>query len=212
MLNNPVAIVFYDPQGTFTIPPTEVKPVCPGLCSVTFEQQYITQLYVDGHETKVTEEAYRSLVPETPQFAFYDARPSCPYLTALSRLPYLPQGYSEGLAARWDIEATRAAGQPRHLGTPGVRQEFTVTYVSTYGPHVSEYGESWCHTFLQNNDKLIWWTGAQLDIIPGETRTIKATVKKHDYDKGVPVTQLSRCAPLKGERKLTLAVDTQVDE
>lgn len=203
---NPVAVCFHDPLGRFTVPEVSVVPSMPGLCSDTFEYRYITLLYDDGSETEVDPAAYTALVSADPEASGWaDDRPSCPYLTALSRMPHYPAiRYSKAaLAARWSAEAEAAAGRPRHRGTPGQREEFDLTYVESFGPFESEWGVSYRHEFLDKIDRFVWWTGKELDIIPSETRRVKATVKKHEFVKGTPVTELARVSPLKGERKLT---------
>lgn len=204
--NSPVAVCFHDPLGMFTVPETTVVPSMPGLCSVTLETKHVTLLYPDGTETEVTPETYVAVLGDsyrdmTREAGWHDDRPSCPYLTALSKLPYYPSTrYTwENLALRWQT----AAELPQHRGTPGARSEFDLTYVESFGPFESEWGVSYRHEFLDKKDKFVWWTGKELDIIPSETRRVKATVKKHEFVKGSPVTELARVSPMKGERKLT---------
>lgn len=206
MPNSPVAVVFHDPLGMFTVPEVPVAPLMPGVCSVTFETKWITLLYPDGTETEVNDRDYCALVPAGATGAWFDDRPSCPYLTALSKVPHYPATrYTyEELSRRW----TTAAELPQHRGVPGQRSEFDLTYVESFGPFESEWGVSYRHEFLDKKDKFVWWTGKELDIIPSETRRVKATVKKHEFFKGTPVTELARVSPLKGERKLTKEPET----
>jgi hypothetical protein len=205
-MSNPIAVCFHDPLGMFTVPATDVAPSMPGLCSRTFEQKWVTLLYPDGTETEVNDRDYCALVTEGKTGAWFDDRPSCPYLTALTKLPWFPKTrYTyEDLAHRWST----AAALPQHRGTPGVRSEFDLTYVESFGPFESEWGVSYRHEFLDQKDKFVWWTGKELDIIPSETRRVKATVKKHEFFKGSPVTELTRVSPIKGERKLTKEPET----
>lgn len=207
----PIAVCFHDPLGFFTVPEVSTAPAMPGLCRVTLEQSHITYLYADGSEEKAEGDQgyYCELVQPGLSEKWWDDRPSCPYLTALARCPWFPLArYTwENLALRWSTEALAAEGRSRHRGTVGKREEFDLEYVETFGPFESEWGVSYRHEFLDKKDKFTWWTGKQLDIIPSEVRRVKATVKKHDWHQGVPVTDLSRVSPMKGERPLTRGHD-----
>lgn len=213
-MSSPIAVCFHDPVGgTFTVPEVSVAPALPGVCRVTLEQAYVTFLYEDGSETAYAEtegakETYEALVTDGVSDSWWDDRPSCPYLTALAKVPRAPGTFGE-LMRRWSEEAKTAEGRSKHRGTVKARAEFALTYTGTSGPYESEWGVSYRHEFADGADKFVWWTGKELDLIPSETRTVKATVKQHDFYRGERITVLTRVSPLKGENKLVRDQDTE---
>lgn len=201
----PVAVIFHDPLGRFSIPAGYEKDLLmPGLCSVTYEQRYITFRDEEGREIgfhdmpdKVT--WWDSLVSTSGvSESWHTDEPGCPYLTALAQTPGIGD-----MSERWKASVVEYAGKPKHVGTVGKRQEFKLTYVSTAGPYESEWGSTYRHEFRWGVDKFTWWTGKQLRIMPEEERTVKATVKSHEDYQGHPITVLTRVSPLKGEEPLT---------
>jgi len=199
----PIALCFHDPLGIRIYPETQVLPLMPGVCSLTYEQCHITALLADGREVKYDPTLHGHLLPPYQYPQWWTDEPGCPYLTELSKLPWAPYDFGE-LQARWAQGVQKESNISRHRGTVGKREDFLLTYVSSSGPYESEYGVSWRHEFIDKKDKFIWWTGTRLDIIPTEQRNIRATVKAHDTYGGEEITVLTRCSALKGERKLTI--------
>jgi len=199
----PVAICFYDPQGFFTIPEVSIRRSCPQLCKDTYEESYITVLFPDGSESSDLT-AYASLVPTAPSYVWWTEETAGPYLTALTKVPYPPERYTN-LKERWLESVAEYAGYSKHIGKIKDRIEMDLEYLSSYGPVESEYGNSWRHDFIfEKVNKMSWWTGAQWDIIGGSERRVKATVKKHTYVRGEAITELARVSPLKGEPPLVI--------
>lgn len=100
-------------------------------------------------------------------------------------------------AERQAREAEKAISQ--YVGTVGTKFTLLVEYVGS--PHFERksfrgYGTETCyiHTFKTGRgDKLVWRTGASLDLEAGTRCMLSATVKEHSEYKGEKQTSLIRC-------------------
>lgn len=193
----PVAVVFHDPLGR------QVYGDCPelawpGLDADTFLSLGVSYVYPDGTERAIQQdEVYLRLVPNRAPSV--GGSPACPFLQSLLGLPYWPEDYSARMLASTAENESRS----KHWGTLGKREEVELEYVGSAGPFESEWGVSWKHEFLRGVDKIVWWTSGESDIIPGERRTVRATPKRHEWDRGEAVTLVSRVSPVKGGLPLT---------
>lgn len=207
----PIAICFHDPEGIRTYPETSIIPLMPGVCSVTYEPCHVTALLPNGQEVKFDPSIHGHLLPYVPRDPWRTNEPGCPYLTTISSMQWVPYNLEE-LRERWAASVQKETTVSRFRGTPGVREDFLLTYDTSVGPFSSEYGDRWCHKFYDKKDRFIWWTDKLLNIIPTEQRYIRATVSKHERYEGIEVTTLTRCSPLKGEAKLTITPEGAKDD
>lgn len=103
--------------------------------------------------------------------------------------------------------AVLTASGTSHFGTVGKREEFRLTLL---GIHSFEgyYGMTHLHRFADpDGNAAVWFASSALEMEPGASYRVKATVKKHNDYNGQPQTQLTRVAvqplvqPVKKPRK-----------
>ena len=126
---------------------------------------------------------------------------------------------STGIAASMIAAHDRALGTEReqaldklqssHVGTVGERIVLTLKILAIKELE-SNWGVSNLHRMIDEHGNRYTWFGSSQSIgKPGESVTIKATIKKHDEYKGVKQTVLGRCAThvekVKAPRKSRIA-------
>lgn len=92
-----------------------------------------------------------------------------------------------------EAQRIATAATSRHLGKPGERLDFTLTFK---GKNVFEtsYGMMGIHRFQDaEGNVLVWKTAPKEALVVGQSYRVKGTVSEHDDYRGTKQTNLSRC-------------------